>query len=299
MPTPQEGIFALGTSSHAYLEFDATGDGPGPSPSGRGAARGVDDDRRRGNLVVGFRPRRAVAPDDAPDGVSGFDEDLVGVDGAGCPRPSTTVLRVLGQRVRRRVRSGTRRGIGGLGGLATLAEESSSWPYQRDRDLTGFIDGTENPSLIDAPEVALIPEGAPGAGGTVLLLQRWPHDVGAWESLPVHEQERVIGRTKDASIELEEQPEGSHVASTDQERFGKIFRRNMPFGTVTEHGTMLVGFSADQQRLVAMLRSMAGLPGGVPDALTRYSRPVTGAYYFVPSNAALRRLAPEPDDPDA
>jgi putative iron-dependent peroxidase len=130
----------------------------------------------------------------------------------------------------------------------------------------------------------------------VLLLQRWPHDVEAWESLPVHEQERVIGRTKDDSVELEEQPEGSHVSSTDQERFGKIFRRNMPFGTVTEHGTMFVGFSADQARLDAMLRSMAGLTGGVPDALTRYSRPVTGAYYFVPSNPSLRRVAPEPNE---
>jgi putative iron-dependent peroxidase len=72
----------------------------------------------------------------------------------------------------------------------------------------------------------------------------------------------------------------------------------MPYGTVTEHGTMFVGFSADRSRLEAMLRSMAGLPGGVPDALTRFSRPVTGAYYFVPSNPSLRRLAPEPTELD-
>lgn len=300
MLTPQGGIFALGTSSHAYLEFDATGDGPGLVRAVAGL-REVWTTTGGVNLVVGFRPElwRAVAPDDAPDGVSGFDEDLVGVDGYRMPATQHDAVLWLSGSAYDVVFDLARAAIGELGGLATLAEESSGWPYQRDRDLTGFIDGTENPSLIDAPEVALIPEGAPGAGGTVLLLQRWPHDLGAWESLPVHEQERVIGRTKDASIELEEQPEGSHVASTDQERFGKIFRRNMPFGTVTEHGTMFVGFSADQQRLVAMLRSMAGLPGGVPDALTRYSRPVTGAYYFVPSNAALRRLAPEPDDPDA
>ena len=70
----------------------------------------------------------------------------------------------------------------------------------------------------------------------------------------------------------------------------------MPFGTVTEHGTMFVGFSADQQRLVAMLESMAGLTSGAPDALTAYTRPVTGAYYVVPSSDALRRWAPPDED---
>jgi putative iron-dependent peroxidase len=67
----------------------------------------------------------------------------------------------------------------------------------------------------------------------------------------------------------------------------------MPFGTVTDHGTMFVGFCADQRPLVAMLESMAGLTSGARDALTRYTRPLTGAYYFIPSTEALRRLAPE------
>ncbi len=181
-----------------------------------------------------------------------------------------------------------REAIAELDPLASLAEETSSWPYRHDRDLTGFIDGTENPSLVDAPEVALIPEGRLGAGGTILLLQKWVHDAAAWESLPVPLQERVMGRTKPDSIELEDRAPDSHVASTDQERFGKIFRRNMPYGTVTNHGTMFVGFSSEQRRLSAMLESMSGLAGGVRDALTRYSRPLTGAYYFVPSTEALR-----------
>jgi porphyrinogen peroxidase len=73
------------------------------------------------------------------------------------------------------------------------------------------------------------------------------------ESLSVAEQERVIGRLKSDSTELDDKPDDSHVASTDQDRFGKIFRRNMPYGTVTNHGTMFAGFSADQRRLSAML----------------------------------------------
>jgi len=163
-----------------------------------------------------------------------------------------------------------------------------------DRDLTGFIDGTENPTLIDAPEVALIPEGRPGAGGTILLLQKWAHDAAAWESLADAEQEQVIGRTKPESAELEDKPAASHVASTDQDRFGKIFRRNRPYGTVTDHGTRFVGFGAEQRPFSAMLESMAGLAGDARDALTRYTRPLTGAYYFVPSTEALRRLIGAP-----
>jgi putative iron-dependent peroxidase len=183
-----------------------------------------------------------------------------------------------------------RQAIAELGELGTVVEETSSWPYRHDRDLTGFIDGTENPSLIDAPELVLIPEGRPGAGGTILLLQKWAHDAAAWESLPVAQQEAVMGRTKPDSIELDDKPADSHVASTDQDRFGKIFRRNMPYGTVSDHGTMFVGFSAEQRPLEAMLESMAGLDDGTRDALTRYTHPTTGAYYFVPSNDALRTL---------
>jgi putative iron-dependent peroxidase len=175
--------------------------------------------------------------------------------------------------------------------VASVAEETSSWPYRHDLDLTGFVDGTENPTLIEAPELVLVPEGQPGAGGTILLLQKWAHDAEAWESLSVAEQERVIGRTKSDSVELDDRPADSHVASTDQERLGKIFRRNMPYGTVTDHGTMFVGFSSEQSVLAAMLESMAGLAGSDRDALTRYTRPLTGAYYFVPSAEALLRVA--------
>src|SRR5262249_51371664 len=181
--------------------------------------------------------------------------------------------------------------IAALREIAAIADETSSWSYQHDRDLTGFIDGTENPTLVDAPEIAVIAAGDPGAGGTVLLVQKWAHDSHAWEALADEEQERVIGRTKLDSVELDDRPEDAHAAATDQDRFGKIFRRNMPYGTVTDHGTMFVGFCADQRPLAAMLESMAGVGGGPRDALTRYTRPLSGAYYFVPSTDSLRRAA--------
>ncbi len=75
--------------------------------------------------------------------------------------------------------------------LASLEQETSSWSYQHDRDLTGFIDGSENPTLLDAPVAALLPEGVPGAAGSVLLLQKWKHLVAEWEALPIDRQERI------------------------------------------------------------------------------------------------------------
>jgi porphyrinogen peroxidase len=242
------------------------------------------------NLVAGYRPAlwKSLSLDEAPD-VEGFERDLVGPDGYTMPATQHDAVLWLSGSAYDVIFDVARGAIRDLAPLAHVADETSSWPYRHDLDLTGFIDGTENPNLIDAAEIALIPQGSPGAGGTILLLQKWVHDAALWESLPVERQEEVIGRTKADSFELKDRPNDSHVASTDQDRFGKIFRRNMPFGTVSDHGTMFVGFSAEQRRLQAMLESMAGLSDGPRDALTRYTKPVSGAYYFIPSTDALRR----------
>ena len=292
MSIPQSGIFALGTASHAYLEFDLRSDGDESALVDSIAALREPRTTMGGvNLVAGFRPElwRRVVPDDSPDDVVGFNDDVIGVDGFAMPATQHDAVLWLSGSAYDVIFDTAREAITGLDGLASVAEETSSWPYRHDRDLTGFIDGTENPSLIDAPEFALIPEGSPGASGTILLLQKWAHDAVAWESLPVVQQQEVMGRTKLDSDELEDKAPESHVGSTDQDRFGKIFRRNMPYGTVMDHGTMFVGFSSEQSRLSEMLRSMAGLVGGVRDSLTRYTRPLTGAYYVVPSTESLRR----------
>jgi len=172
-------------------------------------------------------------------------------------------------------------------GLA--GEETSSWSYRHDRDLTGFIDGSENPTLLDAPIAALLPEGAPGAAGTVLLLQKWKHKVAEWEALPVDQQERIMGRTKLDSIELENKPSDSHVARTDQDEFGDIFRRNMPYGNVGDHGRCSLD-SAQSRSGFPECSTAWRLVTGTRDALTRFTQPLTGSYYFVPSVESLRRL---------
>jgi putative iron-dependent peroxidase len=297
MTTPQSGIFALGTASHAYLEFDLLAERTGIELVDAIAALREPRTTMGGvNLVAGFRPElwRQVVPDEAPAGVTGFDEDLVGVNGFVMPATQHDAVLWLSGMAYDVIFDTARAAIGALAGVVSVADETSSWPYQHDRDLTGFIDGSENPSLIDAPEFALIGEGERGAGGTILLVQKWVHDSKLWESLPTARQEAVMGRTKLDSIELEDKAPESHVGSTDQDRLGKIFRRNMPYGTVMDHGTMFVGFSSDQRRLSEMLENMAGLATGVRDALTLYTHPVSGAYYFVPSTESLRsRVPPE------
>jgi putative iron-dependent peroxidase len=293
MYTPQAGIFALGTSSHAYLEFDVLDAKKRQEFASTIAAIREPRTTTGGvNFVIGFRPElwRDLAPEDTPPGVDGFNNEVKGTEAFTMPATQHDALVWLSGSAYDVIFDMARSVMRDLAGLATLSEETSSWPYRHDRDLTGFIDGSENPTLLDAPGAALLPEGVPGAAGSVLLLQKWKHKTSEWEALPVPQQERTMGRTKLDSVELEDKPEDSHVARTDQDEFGHIFRRNMPYGNVEDHGTVFVGFSADQKRLSKMLDSMAGLVNGKRDALTRFTQPLTGSYYFVPSVESLLRL---------
>ena len=300
MYTPQAGIFALGTSSHAYLEFDLLDSTKFKEfASAISAIREPRTTTGGVNFVIGFRPElwRALVPQGTPADVTGFNQPILGVEGFTMPATQHDALIWLSGSAYDVLFDMARSVVRDLASFATLVEETSSWPYKHDRDLTGFIDGSENPTLLDAPGYALIPEGDPGAAGSILLLQKWNHNVDAWEAVPVEQQEQIMGRTKRDSIELENKPASSHVARTDQDEFGNIFRRNMPYGTIENHGTVFVGFSADQKPLARMLDSMAGLVNGTRDALTRYTQPLTGSYYFVPSVESLRQL--RPDNPTA
>ncbi len=295
--TPQTGIFALGTMSHAYLEFDRrAGIDPLDLVASVASLREPRTTIGGVNLVAGFRPEiwRSVAPAGSPSGLAGFTEPMVGKDGYTLPATQHDAVVWLTGAAYDVVFDLTRGVINALAPLATLANELVGWPYHRDLDLTGFEDGTENPTLIEATKAAIIDAGAPGEGGSVLLLQAWDHDAVRWEALTVADQEAAIGRRKSNSVELDPRPETSHVARTDQDDFGKIFRRNIGYGTVTRHGTIFVGFSRDRGRLDAMLASMIGRDGGVRDRLTEFTQAVSGAYYFVPSIEALAAFAAAP-----
>jgi porphyrinogen peroxidase len=303
MHVAQSGIFALGTGSHSYLEFDLHARGEPLTMVQVMANLGEPRMTTGGvNLVVGFRPSlwARIAPEEMPAGVADFERDVHGVDGYKMPATQHDLWVWAAGHAYHKVFDVAREAIAALAPVARLADEVAGWTYKESRDLTGFIDGTENPRLSEAPEVALIPDGSPGAGGSVVLVQKWMHDAAAFEALSIEEQEKVIGRTKDKSIELAEEVRGaqSHVSRTVIEVNGveqHIFRRNTPFGTATEHGTMFIGFSCDQQRLARMLARMAGAEDGIRDALTRYTTAVSGAYYFVPSVESLRSSASADD----
>jgi putative iron-dependent peroxidase len=305
MPTPQTGIFALGDAAHIYLEFTIS---PGVQTAAfvqsvidihepRTTVGGV-------NIVIGFRPDlwRSIAPSELPADLRGFDAPIAGIEGFVMPATQADLFVWVAGASYDVCFDLARDAIAKLAPLAALTRELSGWSYRHSRDLTGFEDGTENPVLMMAPQIATIPDGAPGAGGSVLLFQQWRHRGAEWEALPDEKQEHVIGRTKPDSVELPEDvmPADAHVPRTTVDEGGeerKIFRRNTSYGNVADFGTVFVGFSADQQRLDRMLRRMAGAEDGIRDALTRYSTPLTGAYYFVPSLQAMAlRASPVKDD---
>ncbi|MBV8368728.1 MAG: Dyp-type peroxidase [Candidatus Eremiobacteraeota bacterium] len=304
MATGQFGIFSLGDASHGFFEFTLNARADPAGLVGAIASLRPPHTTVGGvNLVVGFRPElwRGVAPDDVPANVTSFENDLRGPDGYVMPATQADLFVWVAAAAYDIVFDLGQTAIATAAPHASLVREATGWSYKHSRDLTGFEDGTENPTLYEAAEVALIDESQPGAGGSVLLFQQWRHDTGAWNALPELAQERVIGRTKDESIELEgaAMPADSHVSRTTLKEGGEelpIFRRNVPYGTVTDHGTLFIGFSKEQHRLQRMLEQMAGADGGPRDALTRYTTPLTGAYYFVPALDALGRFATPEED---
>ena len=296
MSTAQVGIFALGDASHGFYEFNRA---PGIDP--QLLVRAVADlkpprSRVGGvNMVLGFHPElwSTVAPADAPPNVRAFELDLRGSDGYTMPATQADLFVWFSAASYDVIFDLATSVIEAVAGLATLAREETGWSYRHSRDLTGFEDGTENPSLHVAPDIALIPDGKAGAAGSVLLFQKWEHNSSAWRSLPDAQQEAVIGRTKPESIELGEDtmPANSHVTRTKVHEEMNVFRRNVPYGTVANHGTLFFGFCAELYPLQKMLEQMAGTDGGPRDALTLYTTPLTDAYYFTPSVHALRAFA--------
>jgi porphyrinogen peroxidase len=183
-----------------------------------------------------------------------------------------------------------------LGGLATIADEVHGFSYFDERDLLGFVDGTENPTGSAAVRAAIIgPEEPDYAGGSYVIVQKYLHDLDGWNALPVHEQELIIGRTKLADIELPEgiKPSRSHSSLTTIDQDGeeiKIVRDNMPFGQVgsAEFGTYFIGYARSPATTEQMLQNMfVGSPPGNYDRILDFSTPVTGLLFFVPSQDLL------------
>lgn len=175
-----------------------------------------------------------------------------------------------------------------------VVDETYGYRYLDSRDMTDFVDGTENPEGSQREEVAIIAEGE-FAGGSYVLAQRFVHNLPAWNQLSVVQQEKVIGRTKPDSIELDDVPAQSHVGRVDIKEQGKglkIVRHSLPYGTATgEHGLLFLAYCNTLHNIETMLLSMYGELDGKPDHLLNYTKAVTGAYFFAPSQQMLQSLS--------
>jgi len=186
-----------------------------------------------------------------------------------------------------------------LGGAVSTADEVHGFNYFDDRDLIGFVDGTENPMDQGAIDATIIgAEDAAFAGGSYVIVQKYLHDLKRWNEVPVAEQERIIGRTKLSDIELDDatKPSNAHNALTTIIENGEqleIVRDNMPFGDLGkgEFGTYFIGYARSPRRIEQMLENMfIGRPPGNYDRLLDFSRAVTGALFFVPSATFLENV---------
>ena len=183
-----------------------------------------------------------------------------------------------------------------LGDAVSPVDEVHGFRYFDDRDLLGFVDGTENPTAQAAIDAALIgDEDAAFAGGSYVIVQKYLHDLAGWNALSTEAQERIIGRTKLSDIELDDavKPTSAHNALTTIVEDGKeikIVRDNMPFGRVArgEFGTYFIGYARSPRTIEQMLENMfVGRPPGNYDRLLDFSRAVTGNLFFVPSATFL------------
>jgi len=186
-----------------------------------------------------------------------------------------------------------------LMGAVSPVDEVHGFRYFDDRDLTGFVDGTENPVGQEAVDATIVgDEDLAFAGGSYVLVQKYVHDLAKWNALATEEQERIIGRTKLSDIELDDatKPTNAHNALTVIEEDGEeidILRRNMPFGTVTDgdSGTYFIGYARSPRVLEQMLENMfVGRPPGNYDRLLDFTHPVTGTNFFAPAATFLEAI---------
>ena len=192
--------------------------------------------------------------------------------------------------------------MGRLGDAVSTADEVHGFRYVDNRDLLGFVDGTENPSGTAATEAVFIrDEDSAFAGGSYVIVQKYLHNLDRWNELPTEVQEKIIGRKKLSDVELDDsvKPTYAHSALTVIEQDGKevkILRDNMPFGRPGhgEFGTYFIGYSRSPRTVEQMLENMfIGRPPGNYDRILDFSTAVTGSLFFIPTASFLDGVTPD------
>jgi porphyrinogen peroxidase len=194
-----------------------------------------------------------------------------------------------------------------IGEGVTAVDEVHGFRYFDDRDLLGFVDGTENPTGDAATEAVLVGDDDPAfASGSYIIVQKYLHDMDGWNALSTEAQEAIIGRKKLSDIELDNavKPTSAHSALTTIVENGqevKIVRENMPFGRagMGEFGTYFIGYSRSPRTIEQMIENMfIGRPPGNYDRLLDFSKAVTGTSFFAPSATFLENVGDEENEAD-
>ena len=284
----QPGIFRENTSHQIFLEFSlrkTLSRLPGLALAADPVEEGVQV------IAFGQKLTRSLTGLVEPTGLCEFSA-IEGLEGVSAPGTQQDLFVWLHGEKRDELFARALQWRENLAPVADLTFENDGFRFRDSRDLTGFVDGTENPKDDERMTVALVNKGE-HAGGSFVLAQRWVHNLTDFNALPVADQERVFGRTKSDSVELtaDIMPGDSHVSRTDLKRDGnaiKIYRRSSPVGGVRNAGLYFLAFSADIERFRWLLESMFGLSeDGRRDRLLSYSRPVTGSFFYAPSKDEL------------
>ncbi len=173
-----------------------------------------------------------------------------------------------------------------LGDDVEIVDSMETFLHAGGRDLTGYRDGSANPPPEEVPGVALCGDGSPTPGASFVAVQRWRHDLGSFRAHPATERDMMIGRRIVDDEEIEDAPDSCHVKRTAQETYEPeafMVRRSMPFASATECGLEFISYCRTLDAFERMLKRMAGLDDGLVDDLFRFSRPVTGGYYWCPA----------------
>ena len=283
MPTFQPGILAAPLASGRSLLYRLA-----PEVDPRPGLRRLRDGLDPAHAVVGVGAPLVAALGGALPGLRVFPA----LAGAGCTVPSTQ--QALWVFLRGDGPSAIfDRGVqleALLDGSLVLSDSVQTFTYGEGRDLTGYLDGTANPGGGDAVGSAIIGDG-PHAGGSFVAVQRWVHDLPHFRSHSRAEADAMVGRDQATNEELADAPASAHVKRTAQEDYpppGFLVRRSMPWVEGGAQGLEFIAYGRTLDTFELMLRRMAGLDDGVVDALFRFSRPVSGGYYYCPPLAGGR-----------
>jgi putative iron-dependent peroxidase len=274
----QPGILAPNESVACYMRFDIASDG-----DFKNALEAVTDLEINDRIVVGLGPSLTMAPGVEVPLLRAFPHWVApGIDVASTQSALWICLR---GHDRGELLHESRRTSEDLSDEFDMVDLVEGFTFTDGRDLSGYIDGTENPEGEKAIEAAVSAEAGPLQGSSFVAVQQWVHDLDEFESFSQEERDHIIGRRLEDNEEIDDAPEFAHVKRTAQESFDPeafLLRRSMPWIDSEEHGLMFVAFGKSLDAYEAQLRRMLGLDDGIVDGLLRFSRPITGGYYWCP-----------------